>query len=178
MKPNYKHGMYKSLVYKRWIYMKQRCARDVHYVSQGITVCDRWLSFANFLADMGEPPEGMTLDRIDGTKGYSPDNCRWATITQQNNNLRSNHRVDGKTINQIAKETGLSHTTVLYRTRNNLPIEQPRIAERTHCKKGHEWSTENTYTKQIKYKDGYREQRYCRKCRAEYQRELRKKTIS
>ena len=174
MKPNFKHGGYKSTAYRRWTYMKTRCKRDLLYVQQGITVCDRWQDFANFYADMGEPPEGTTLDRIDGTKGYSPDNCRWATVEQQNNNLRSNNRINGKTVSQLSRETGLSGTTILYRSRNNLPIDQPRIVERTHCKKGHEWTEANTYVAKVKYKDGYREQRYCRKCRAEHQARRRK----
>lgn len=170
MKPNYKHGMYKSAAYKRWIYMKARCNTDIKYVSKGIKVCDRWQSFQNFYEDMGDPPEGMTLDRIDGTKGYSPDNCRWATVFEQNRNLSSNVWHNGETIADIAKRTGLSHTVIAYRIRNKLEVDAPHIVQRTHCKKGHEWSEANTYVTKVKYKGGYREQRYCRKCRAEHQR--------
>jgi hypothetical protein len=75
--------------------MKNRCTNKNHvsyskYGGKGITVCDRWLySFKDFLADMGERPEGLTLDRINSNGNYEPSNCRWATDAEQISNRRN-----------------------------------------------------------------------------------------
>jgi hypothetical protein len=83
----------KTPTYHSWIHMRSRCnnANDHNYSDyggRGIKVCERWNSFANFLEDMGECPEGLTLERKDVNKGYSPDNCCWATRQQQSRNRR------------------------------------------------------------------------------------------
>ena len=87
-----------SRAYACWTAMKARCTYPRHpafknYGGRGITVCERWLnSFENFLADMGEPPPGMSIDRIDNDGPYAPGNCRWATWSEQQLNKRS-HRL-------------------------------------------------------------------------------------
>lgn len=173
--PTKTHGLSRSSpAYRKWIAMKDRCRRDPKYV--GINVCDEWATdFMAFYRSMGDPPEGMTLDRIDGTKDYSPDNCRWATYKEQNRNLKTNAYVGGELVADIADRTGLSRTAIKYRAAKGLSIDAPRQGEQTHCKAGHEWSEANTYVATTKRKQGgYREQRFCRKCRAEYQKKKRK----
>lgn len=75
--------------------MRSRCTETAEpqhkriYFDRGIRVCERWLTFANFLADMGERPVGQTLDRIDVNGNYEPGNCRWATSKEQGSNKRT-----------------------------------------------------------------------------------------
>lgn len=88
-KPKVKHGMAATKTYKSWHAMIQRCeGKGGHesYPARGITVCDAWINFDGFFADMGIRPNGSTLDRVDNKKGYSKDNCRWATPKEQSNN--------------------------------------------------------------------------------------------
>src|SRR5215469_8259183 len=82
-----------SPTYHAWKSMLQRCSNRTRadfgrYGGRGIAVCARWRDFENFLADMGECPDGLTLDRIDNDGDYEPANCRWATWEQQYSNRR------------------------------------------------------------------------------------------
>ena len=79
--------------YNSWSNMRSRCNNPNNqdysqYGGRGITCCDRWKRFANFLEDMGERPEGLTIDRIDVNGNYEPSNCCWATPKEQNSNKR------------------------------------------------------------------------------------------
>lgn len=93
-KPNLTHGHRYSKTYASWGSAKDRAtnpdSKDFHrYGAVGIGFSERWRVFENFLFDMGERPAGTTLDRIDGTKGYEPGNCRWATPTEQARNTKT-----------------------------------------------------------------------------------------
>lgn len=127
--PSYAHGMSRSRTYKSWQCMKDRCLNPKsekwdRYGGRGIRVCKRWLKFENFLADMGERPEGTTLDRKNNNGNYGPGNCRWAKeIVQQRN--KSNVKLDaiaaarirqllreGATTKWVATNFGVSQSTV------------------------------------------------------------------
>lgn len=94
---NYGHGETKnrkpSVEYSTWVEMHRRCRsgsrNSKYWAARGITVCDRWAVFENFLADMGRrPPGDYSIDRIDNDGHYTPDNCRWATKADQSRNRR------------------------------------------------------------------------------------------
>lgn len=88
-------GGHTSPEYTAWAHLLDRCRNPKNrkypsYGGRGITVCERWLSFENFLADMGERPAGKSLDRRDNDGPYSKANCRWATRAEQDRNKRTN----------------------------------------------------------------------------------------
>lgn len=120
--------------YAIWIAMKQRCGNPRHaefhnYGARGVSVCLEWqLSFESFLADMGSKPEGMSLDRINNSLGYSKQNCCWRTIAQQNRNKRDNHLLTfgGETmcLTDWADRLGIHHQTLRNRLKRGWATEE------------------------------------------------------
>lgn len=127
---NSKHGHSRAMwgqaspTYNSWSSMVQRCTNPRYngwhwYGGRGVKVCDRWLDFEAFLADMGHRPRGRTLDRIDNQRGYEPGNCRWATPREQGRNTRRckplTYRGETLVIREWAERLGISHTTITRR---------------------------------------------------------------
>jgi len=109
------------------------------YGGRGISICDRWKDFNNFLEDMGERPEGMTLDRIDVNGNYEPSNCRWATPQEQALNRRSNVllTLNGKTqtLSQWSAEIKIDSRTIKSRilrgwTEHDALTKPPRKSQK------------------------------------------------
>lgn len=132
-----KHGKSGTSTHTVWMGMKQRCespgaSKFAIYGGRGIKVCDRWQSFSNFLADMGERPPGMSIDRIDPDGDYEPGNCRWATQLEQQNNRRNNRMVlvngERMTVSMAARSAGLKPDMVMQRLKRGLSIEQALVS--------------------------------------------------
>jgi len=114
--------------------MKGRCLNPnedayARYGGRGITGCERWQSFENFLADMGtRPSPHHTIERIDNTRGYSPDNCVWATWIEQENNRKDNRRITFQernlTLAQWVKVTGICWSTIHRRLKRGWSAEK------------------------------------------------------
>lgn len=127
---NYRHGKCRTRVYAVWCNMINRCGNPragsfKDYGAKGIRVCDDWLRFENFFRDMGEPPKGMTLDRIDNSLGYCSSNCRWATRAQQARNYSRNVMltIRGTTacVMDWANASGEKPSKIYYRARKGWP---------------------------------------------------------
>jgi len=131
--------------YNSWRSMRRRCynvndSAYPNYGMRGITVCDRWRdSFDNFYEDMGNPGEGLSLDRIDNNQGYSPENCKWSTVSQQLNNQRRNVFIEycglKMTLSQWAKHLGIKMSTLAKRLERMPPeraLSSKRLREWKH----------------------------------------------
>lgn len=142
IKNNWKHGKSYTPTHTVWLSMRQRCsnARNPaykNYGGRGIKVCERWETFANFLADMGEMPPGMTLDRFPNNDGdYEPGNCRWATQKEQANNRRNTVRVRYRgrvfLLTHLADKYGIHPSALYSRVMRDWPIERA-LHEPTHA---------------------------------------------
>ena len=127
------HGQNRKPVYYVWQAMKKRCMNEEYkdydaYGGRGIAVCDRWMDFKNFYEDMGSKPEGMSLDRIDNNGNYCPENCRWATTSQQARNKRSSRYLthNGRTLclADWSAETGIGQSVLTHRLKLGWEIER------------------------------------------------------
>lgn len=157
-KPNTKTPTLRS-----WDGMLQRCTnqRDPRYKDyggRGITVCERWLKFENFLADMGERPAETSIDRVDNSGNYTPDNCRWATRVQQQNNMRRNHLVtfegETHTVAEWVRIKAIKHATLWARLKRGWSIRraletpiQGRITWNGHSLTTKEWIAKSQLTR-------------------------------
>lgn len=161
-------------LYTTWLSMRRRCnnEKDAYYYNyggRGITVCEKWQNnFKAFVEDMGERPQGFSLERLDNNKGYSPENCKWASRQEQQRNQRRSIKVviEGKeylAIDLSAKHNvkvdtivrraalGYSFNAVIANSNetyvDGFPIGKAAIAEakraKTHCKRGHEYTEQS-----------------------------------
>lgn len=127
----FKHGLALTRIHNAWRGMMRRCydsssSRYERYGGRGITVCEEWHKFEQFVIDMYPAIPNTTLDRIDNEKGYSKDNCRWATRHEQANNTCRNKMVEfcGKiyTIAQLSRFLNCSVGKLRYRISKGLPL--------------------------------------------------------
>jgi hypothetical protein len=128
-----KHGYTKTKIYASWFQMKERCNNPKsigykNYGARGIKVCERWLSFSNFLSDMGQKPSSnFSLDRINNNGNYEPNNCKWSTQMEQCNNMRKNRliNIDGKinTFSNWCKFYKIKYATAFARIKRGMEIK-------------------------------------------------------
>ena len=118
---NTTHGLSKTRTYRIWKGVISRClipsaSGYSNYGGRGITVCERWRVFEEFISDMGECPDGLTIDRIDVNGNYEPGNCEWRTLKEQGRNKRSNRIVvldgDEVTLAEATERIGVSRRRV------------------------------------------------------------------
>lgn len=124
---------FRTRTYNTWAKMIARCTNPnqagwEHYGGRGITVCNEWRRFEAFFADMGERPEGKSLDRIDVNGNYEKSNCRWATQSEQMSNTRHNRWItyqgEAYTLSALARKFGLGTKTLEGRLNRGWAIER------------------------------------------------------
>lgn len=129
------HGLSNTRIYHIWEGMNHRCRSQSktsrkYYLEKGITVCDEWHDFNNFYkwAKENGYSDDLTIDRIDSNKGYSPENCRWATYYQQNNNRKSvpkyYFRGEQKTLSEWSKVLGIRRSVLYNRLYSGMSLEK------------------------------------------------------
>ena len=136
--------------YTAWQQMIGRCYDPLNrkykdYGGRGIKVCDRWICRRLFIEDMGDRPEGKTLNRIDNDGPYSPDNCEWATYQEQAMNRRNNRKLsfngETKCLSEWSRVVGIRRETLQKRLLYGWTIEQAL----TTPVSAHNRSLENTH---------------------------------
>lgn len=190
-----KHGKSRSRCYSIWCGIVQRCENPksrffCHYGGRGITLAPEWRTFSAFHADMGDPPDGYTIERRNNDGPYSTSNCIWASRRTQQNNRRCNRSFtsDGvtHTVAEWSRLTGVHHNTITRRIDMGWPASAvlspehkmdlsglsrggkangERLKALTHCKRGHLFDEANTHW------NG--KQRVCRLCRRDAARDYR-----
>lgn len=123
---SFSHGYTNTPVWKAWRAMRHRCRsmkidRSKNYAGRGIKCCERWNSFENFLQDMGEPPNGYTIERIDVNGNYEPSNCKWISADAQYSNKTTTLFVyfhgEKYSFRDLVRASGLKHMTAYARYR-------------------------------------------------------------
>lgn len=118
--------------YRIWQGIKRRCLNPKgpsykYYGGRGITVCERWMSFQNFLDDMGMMPDGLSIGRINNDGNYEPGNCRWETDKQQANNKQRTIRIDGEPLTYFCERVGVDAMTVRSRLNAGWDLETAMV---------------------------------------------------
>jgi hypothetical protein len=131
----------RTRAYSIWGKMIQRCRNPKNpkfacYGGRGISVCQKWMSFEGFLEDMGSPPNGMSIDRIDVNRGYCKENCRWATNKEQANNRTTNVWVEVEGQNITLKEAANMYAVSYKRLWKYVRVKHMSLTEAVNrCKR-------------------------------------------
>lgn len=130
---NRTHGKARTPVHRAWLSMRDRCLRPkssafVDYGGRGISICKEWDTFEGFFADMGDPPEGFTIERVDVNGNYNKQNCRWADRTDQARNRRNCKffTIEGKKVRakEVAEILGVKYKTIMARIKYGWTDEE------------------------------------------------------